>query len=148
MNRPCHVLVVSPQPRDLASPNLSFPICKLELAAVLCRFEGGNAGQPSGTRGEEQHWYQGCSPLGCRAEPQNSPGPTASPHPNVPGPGLQNGEEPFEPRLPQYCRGLLVPLHGDGTLSGMWTGSCLCARHLQVLSPTLGHCRKKAVPPE
>ena len=62
---------------------------------------------------------QVCSLLGCRAEPQNPPGPTPGPCPGAPGPGLHNEEEPFQPVLPKYCQDLVGCLHGDGTLSGM-----------------------------
>lgn len=38
----------------------------------------------------------------------------------------QHEEEPFQPELPKYCGGLLVPFHGDGTLSGRRRRACLC----------------------
>ena len=67
---------------------------------------------------------QVCSLLGCRAEPQNPPGPTPGPCPGAPGPGLHNEEEPFQPVLPKYCQDLVGCLHGDGTLSGILPKPC------------------------
>lgn len=85
---------------------------------------------------EGEHWGWFCSPLGCQAEPQNSAGPTPSPHPNVPGPGPWNKEEPFQPVLPKYCGGLLVPLHGDSTPSWMCSDTHRCCSVPATLQET------------